>query len=174
MKPFTFLSLVVAVVASGNGMTPVMRHSQRHHDLAARVAEPEPVITPLAPNVTRMHRKRSISFISPSDGVLTRLLFTVGLGACGLTSESTQMVAAVSESYFDAFDGFTGSNPNDNPICGQMATAVYGTATVTVTIVDRCAGCETDYDLDFSESAFELLTDLSVGRIDIDWWIEGV
>ncbi|KIK68117.1 hypothetical protein GYMLUDRAFT_36947 [Collybiopsis luxurians FD-317 M1] len=95
--------------------------------------------------------------------------YAPGLGACGLTNTSTQMIAAIGHTAFDTFPGAT-VNPNLNPICGKSVKATYGTKSVTVQIVDRCAGCAGEYDLDFSESAFALLADPAVGRIHGVTW----
>ena len=66
--------------------------------------------------------------------------YAAGLGACGITNSDTDMIAAISSTYFDAypyvvflvsphavhahtsFSGATG-NPNSNPICGKQIRA---------------------------------------------------
>jgi len=78
------------------------------------------------------------------------------------------MIAAASYRLFDIFPGATG-NPNLNPICGKTVTASRGGKSVTVRIVDRCAGCEGMFDLDFSPAAFDALADPNLGRVDITW-----
>ncbi|KAF8979645.1 hypothetical protein BDQ17DRAFT_1416711 [Cyathus striatus] len=45
--------------------------------------------------------------------------FYPGLGACGTYNSNTDFIAAVSASYFDAFSGYAGGNPNANPLCGR-------------------------------------------------------
>ncbi|KAL4064904.1 RlpA-like double-psi beta-barrel-protein domain-containing protein-containing protein [Scleroderma yunnanense] len=94
--------------------------------------------------------------------------YSTGLGACGITNNDNQLIAAVSEHLFDSYPGYNGVNPNTNPVCGKQVTASYNGKSTTVTITDRCTGCATT-DLDFSPSAFGMLADLSLGRIDITW-----
>ncbi|KZT69915.1 hypothetical protein DAEQUDRAFT_668682, partial [Daedalea quercina L-15889] len=90
--------------------------------------------------------------------------YETGLGACGIDNTDTDYIVAVSEDLFDNYPGYTGSNPNDNPVCNKQITASYNGNSVTVTVTDRCTGCATT-DLDFSPSAFEQLADLSQGRL---------
>lgn len=67
-----------------------------------------------------------------------------------------------------------GSNPNTNPFCGRKIRAtrqrngVTGNVSVDVTVVDRCTGCKL-YDLDFSPTAFSMMADISLGRVDVTW-----
>ncbi|KAF9065127.1 RlpA-like double-psi beta-barrel-protein domain-containing protein-containing protein [Rhodocollybia butyracea] len=86
--------------------------------------------------------------------------FVPGLGACGFESTSSQLVAALGHTDFDSFS---------NPVCGRKVKASSGGKSVTVEIVDRCAGCAGEFDLDFSETAFTALASPSVGRIPITW-----
>ncbi|KAL1677898.1 RlpA-like double-psi beta-barrel-protein domain-containing protein-containing protein, partial [Schizophyllum commune] len=100
--------------------------------------------------------------------------FDVGLGACGITSTADQMVVAIAHDTFDNYPGAT-ANPNLNPICGQQVRAYYNGKSVDVTIVDRCAGCNGAFDLDFSRGAFDKIADQGLGRIQITWdWLTGV
>jgi len=99
--------------------------------------------------------------------------YDTGLGACGWTNTDSDMIAAIAFGTFDTYPGYNGANPNNNPICGKTVTATYGANTATVTIVDRCAGCMKDSSLDFSPAAFQLLSPLGAGRIQIEWsWDE--
>jgi hypothetical protein len=63
-----------------------------------------------------------------------------GLGACGITSTSEENIVSISHFTFDAVQ--TGSDPNQNPLCGRKVRAqrVYNGETVSVdmTVVDRC------------------------------------
>ncbi|KLO11971.1 plant expansin [Schizopora paradoxa] len=95
--------------------------------------------------------------------------FEPGLGACGKTNGPNDLIAAASHELFDTFPGAT-ANPNNNPICGRSVTAHANGKSVTVKIVDRCAGCSGEGDLDFSPAAFEHLAALSVGRIHGMTW----
>jgi len=65
-------------------------------------------------------------------------------------------------------------NPNDNPFCNRRIRATRRSegqntnVTVDVTVVDRCTACKT-WDLDFSPGAFQLMADISLGRVDVTW-----
>lgn len=96
--------------------------------------------------------------------------YATGLGACGITNKDTDYIAAVSHLLFDAFPGYNDVNPNNNPICGRKVTATYQGKSVTVTITDRCTGCQIG-DLDFSPSAFSQLADFAVGRLQGLTWV---
>lgn len=100
----------------------------------------------------------------------------VGMGACGKPSTATQFVAAISKDVYDGFNGYWGTDPNQNPICGRTAhvTLTLGgiTNSIDVTVVDRCEGCAPN-DIDLSTSAYEKLvagmtansnTGLGIGR----------
>ncbi|KAH9922477.1 RlpA-like double-psi beta-barrel-protein domain-containing protein-containing protein [Fomitopsis serialis] len=95
--------------------------------------------------------------------------YETGLGACGVTNTDSDYIVAVSENLFDNYPGYTGANPNDNPVCNKQITASYNGKSVTVTVTDRCTGCDTT-SLDFSPSAFQQLADLSVGRLHGMTW----
>ncbi|GJE87591.1 hypothetical protein PsYK624_036740 [Phanerochaete sordida] len=90
--------------------------------------------------------------------------YATGLGACGINNVDTDHIAAVSHLLFDTFPGYTGENPNNNPICNMKATATWGGKSVQVTITDRCEGCDM-FSLDFSPSAFDELAAESIGRL---------
>jgi hypothetical protein len=94
--------------------------------------------------------------------------FADGLGACGITNTDSDHIVAVAESLFDTYPGYDGVNPNTNPVCGKQITATYGGISVTVTVADRCTGCNLT-DLDFSTSAFDILAAAALGRIPITW-----
>lgn len=94
--------------------------------------------------------------------------YATGLGSCGITSNDSQMVAALG---YKTMDLTLGANPNNNPTCGRKVRAFSATNTegVVVTIVDTCAGCAGADDLDFSPAAFDLLGQEAQGRIPITW-----
>jgi len=94
--------------------------------------------------------------------------YSTGLGACGIVNRNSDYIVAVSAQLFDTYPGNT-PNPNNNPICHKQLTAHYKGKSVTVTVTDRCAGCNGVYDLDLSPSAFSVLADKSLGRIPITW-----
>ncbi|THH15017.1 hypothetical protein EW146_g5383 [Bondarzewia mesenterica] len=93
--------------------------------------------------------------------------YAPGLGSCGISNTASDFIVAISHDMFDTFPG-AGPNPNTNPVCGKKVTASFQGKSVTATVVDRCAGCNTN-DLDFSPAAFDQLADPSLGRIAITW-----
>ncbi|KAG7090506.1 hypothetical protein E1B28_009619 [Marasmius oreades] len=95
--------------------------------------------------------------------------YTPGLGSCGITSGSNELVAAVAAGIFDTFPG-AGPNPNLNPICNKRARVTAGGKSVDVTVVDRCPGC-IGGSIDLSPAAFAVLAAESVGRIKGASWI---
>ncbi|OKL62052.1 hypothetical protein UA08_02410 [Talaromyces atroroseus] len=104
----------------------------------------------------------------PYTGDLT--YYAPGLGACGITSSSSDSICAVSHLVFDAAQ--TGSNPNANPLCGLKIRLRRNDESVDVTIVDRCVGCEAT-DIDTTTSVFSELADIDQGRVTVEWaWLE--
>ncbi|QRV76345.1 hypothetical protein RhiJN_04360 [Ceratobasidium sp. AG-Ba] len=95
--------------------------------------------------------------------------YGTGLGACGFPNKDTDFIAAASKLLFDGFEGYTGGNPNNNPICNKKVKAFYQGKSVTVTITDRCEACS-KFALDFSPSAFSQLADQSIGRLHGMTW----
>jgi len=98
-----------------------------------------------------------------------------GLGACGISSTSSESIVAVSHIIFDAAQ--VGPNPNTNPLCGRKiwvtreVTPGKKNVSLEVEVVDRCTGCKAS-DLDFSLSVFEKLADEWQGRVLVSWaWI---
>jgi hypothetical protein len=65
-----------------------------------------------------------------------------GLGACGVNSDDSSAIVAVSHFVFDAAQ--KGSDPNQNPLCGKKIRATRfneaagGMRSVDLTVVDRC------------------------------------
>jgi len=94
--------------------------------------------------------------------------YDAGLGACGGTNTNSDMIAAVGWQFFDSFGGGY-TNPNNAPICNKPVVITYGGKSITVTIVDRCGGCQPD-DLDLTPTAFSQLADLGVGRLHGATW----
>ena len=106
----------------------------------------------------------------PYTGDLT--YYAPGLGACGVTSSSSDSVVSVSHLVFDAVS--TGSNPNANPLCGKKIRARREGKSVDLTVVDRCTGCLAD-DLDTTVTVFGELADVALGRVRTQWaWLESV
>jgi hypothetical protein len=99
-----------------------------------------------------------------------------GLGACGITSSSSDSIVAVSHYLFDAVQ--TGSNPNANPLCGKKIRAtrydeqVGAQRSVDLTVVDRCVGCQPT-DLDVTTTVFDQLAPRDWGRVGVTWaWLD--
>ncbi|KAI0820941.1 plant expansin [Irpex lacteus] len=95
--------------------------------------------------------------------------YATGLTACGVTNNDSEYIAAVSHLLYDSFPGYSGGNPNHNPICGKSVTAHYKGKSVTVKITDRCVGCA-KWDLDFSPAAFSKLAAFEIGRLEGVTW----
>ena len=94
--------------------------------------------------------------------------YATGLGSCGIVSQDTQMIAALS---YLTMDLTNPGNPNNNPMCGRQVRAFSASNTegIIISIVDTCAGCAGAHDLDFSPAAYDLLGLETVGRIPITW-----
>jgi expansin (peptidoglycan-binding protein) len=104
----------------------------------------------------------------PYTGDLT--YYEPGLGACGITSASSDSICAVSHLVFDAAQ--KGSNPNSNPLCGLKLRLRRDGKSVDVTVVDRCVGCKAT-DIDTTTSVFSQLAGIVQGRVPVDWaWLE--
>lgn len=84
--------------------------------------------------------------------------FHPGLGACGETNTDSDFIVALGHAEFDS-----------GSFCGRRLTATFQGKSVTVTVVDRCAGCG-QFDLDLSPAAFEQLADLDVGVLNNVQW----
>ncbi|PQE31943.1 riboflavin aldehyde-forming enzyme protein [Rutstroemia sp. NJR-2017a WRK4] len=124
------------------------------------------------------HSSSSKALPLPSNGgIFTGDLtwYAPALGACGITSSSSDSICAVSHVIFDAAS--TGSNPNANPLCGKKIRITRtkengsGNNTVDVEVVDRCVGCKAE-DLDLSLSVFDKLANEAEGRVTGSWaWL---
>ncbi|GAM88284.1 hypothetical protein ANO11243_063170 [Dothideomycetidae sp. 11243] len=125
-----------------------------------------------------LSHKRSQNLPLPSNsktfsGDLT--YYDPGLGACGITSSSSDKIVAVSHLVFDAAQ--SGSDPNSNPLCGKKIRAtrfndaVNAQRSVDLTVVDRCVGCKAT-DIDVTLSAFTELAPEADGRVKVTWaWL---
>ncbi|CAG8698699.1 3905_t:CDS:1, partial [Racocetra fulgida] len=88
-----------------------------------------PSKSPLKPNA-----KELVSNLSGKVFKGEATFYNTGLGACGITSNDNELVAALPAPDYDSFipDG----NPNHCTACGRTATVVSGDKSVTVKIVD--------------------------------------
>lgn len=98
-----------------------------------------------------------------------------GLGACGVDSTENDAIVSVSHFLYDAVQ--TGSDPNQNPLCGKKIRATRvdertgKQVSVDLTVVDRCTGCEPT-DLDVSPAMFDKMADHDLGRVTMTWaWL---
>ncbi|KAK3949153.1 RlpA-like double-psi beta-barrel-protein domain-containing protein-containing protein [Pseudoneurospora amorphoporcata] len=92
--------------------------------------------------------------------------YNTGLGACGSTSNDGQLVVALNHDQFDP--STPNGNPNLNSLCGRNIRVNANGRSVTVKLVDRCAGCPYG-GLDLSPAAFSALASLSVGVLQGTW-----
>ncbi|KAF2824500.1 hypothetical protein CC86DRAFT_408578 [Ophiobolus disseminans] len=98
-----------------------------------------------------------------------------GLGACGIDSGDNDAVVAVSHYLFDEVQ--TGTDPNQNPLCGKKIRArrvnekTGKSASIDVTVIDRCTGCQPT-DIDVSPAMFDQIADHDLGRVTVTWaWL---
>lgn len=89
--------------------------------------------------------------------------YSPGLGACGETNTDSDFIAALNKDQWG-----NPSNPNDSPFCGKQVKINRGSKSVTVTITDKCPGCNYG-DLDLSPAAFDQIADEAEGRVPITW-----
>ncbi|KAI1173779.1 RlpA-like double-psi beta-barrel-protein domain-containing protein-containing protein [Nemania sp. FL0916] len=92
--------------------------------------------------------------------------YTPGLGACGVYSGEEDAVVALSWQLFDPYT--PNGNPNNNSLCGKKIHISLGGKKATVTVADRCTGCQLD-DLDVPVKVFASLADPDVGRTKMTW-----
>ncbi|RMZ80482.1 hypothetical protein DV737_g3011, partial [Chaetothyriales sp. CBS 132003] len=132
----------------------------------------------LAIGLTRGHgQKQNLPLPSNHGGPYTGDLtyYAPGLGACGVTSSSSDNIVAISHRLFDAAQ--TGTDPNANALCGKKMRAKrykegVGERSVDLTVVDRCVACQAT-DIDVTTTAFERLADLDLGRVSVSWsWLD--
>jgi len=110
---------------------------------------------------------------NPSGGTGDMTFYDTGLGACGWTNKDTDMIAAAAFELFDHYEGgYPDGNPNHAPICGKKISLTIPGASksITLTIVDRCAGCTIPGSMDLSPTAFSQLADQTVGRVHGMTW----
>ncbi|WEW61386.1 hypothetical protein PRK78_006876 [Emydomyces testavorans] len=129
------------------------------------------LIIGLSVGLTRKNRTSNLPLPlnngGPYSGDLT--YYEPALGACGITSTGSQNICAVSRILYDAAS--TGSDPNQNPLCGLKIRLKKGDRSVDVTVVDRCVGCKPT-DIDVSMGVFQKLASIEQGRVNVEWaWL---
>ncbi|POW21507.1 hypothetical protein PSHT_02310 [Puccinia striiformis] len=102
--------------------------------------------------VHKDHKGDSYSAPSSEEHTGDATYYEPGMGACGLTNNSGDMIVAVSKLLYDSFPSERG-NPNTNKVCGKRIRATYKGKSCDLTVVDRCEGCLHD-DLDMTITAF--------------------
>ncbi|KAF8181803.1 hypothetical protein BJ912DRAFT_605139 [Pholiota molesta] len=114
-----------------------------------------------------------VSSMAQMHGTGDLFNFVPGLGACGNTNNSEQIVASVSTAVFSKFPGAT-ANPNKNPICQHKILIVSGKKNVTASIVDFFAS-ESKNDANnvgLSSSGFDKFANESDGIVpNVTWSI---
>lgn len=100
-------------------------------------------------------QKRSDTY----EGVATYYLVNKsGRPSCGGRYDKNAMVVALSHKRMQG---------RNNP-CGE-SIKVYGDyGSVTVQVVDTCAGCDKD-DIDLSPKAFAKIGEMNEGELEIEW-----
>lgn len=159
-----------SVTTTESSAKPTHKMTKATHTSSGKPATSKPVTSkhPSSPKPASSNGGHQPSYMAGTQtGQGT--YYGTGLGACGITNNDGQHIAAVSHLLFDTYPGYDGANPNQNPVCGQKVTATYQGKSVDVTITDRCVGCAIT-DLDFSPSAFSEIADQSLGRISGMKW----
>lgn len=131
----------------------------------------------LAAGLSRKSGHQNLPLPSAHGGPYTGdfTYYEPGLGACGVTSSSSDDIVSISHFVFDAAQ--SGSDPNQNPLCGKKLRAKRvkegsGERSVDLTVVDRCVGCKST-DIDVSLSVFKKLADEDLGRVTVTWsWLD--
>ncbi|KAH9456071.1 hypothetical protein MJO28_006083 [Puccinia striiformis f. sp. tritici] len=118
--------------------------------------------------VHKDHKGDSYSAPSSEEHTGDATYYEPGMGACGLTNNSGDMIVAVSKLLYDSFPSERG-NPNTNKVCGKRIRATYKGKSCDLTVVDRCEGCLHD-DLDMTITAFEKLGSKEEGRLHGMTW----
>ncbi|KAJ3512369.1 hypothetical protein NLJ89_g3562 [Agrocybe chaxingu] len=90
--------------------------------------------------------------------------FVPGVGACGFTNSSSQLVGSVSNSFFNTFPGAT-SNPNKNPLCRRSLLVQYNSKSVKAQVVDFFVANNSEYNVGLSSAAFAQLADVNDGIV---------
>ncbi|RHZ82906.1 hypothetical protein Glove_103g119 [Diversispora epigaea] len=93
--------------------------------------------------------------------------YNVGLGACGVTNNDNECIAAIPGAQFDPYT--PNGNPNRNSKCGKSIKVTRGKKSVIVKMMDRCAGCKSG-DIDLSPAAFKKIGTLGEGRLKGCTW----
>ncbi|GMF03234.1 unnamed protein product [Ambrosiozyma monospora] len=94
--------------------------------------------------------------------------YNTGLGACGITSNDSEMVVALSHDLYDT----NKNSDNTSPFCGRQITLTWDGKSATVTVVDR-GTFDGATNLDLSPAAFQVFAPLDQGVLQgISWnWI---
>ncbi|KAF1925239.1 uncharacterized protein M421DRAFT_15328, partial [Didymella exigua CBS 183.55] len=137
------------------------------------------LIIGLAVGLSKKSESRFLPLPTNTDHFTGELTYYgTGLGACGVTSTDNDAIVSVSHYLYDAVQ--TGSDPNQNPLCGKKIRAIRvdertgKQVSIDLKVVDRCitgTGCEPT-DLDVSPAMFDKMADHDLGRVTMTWaWI---
>ncbi|KAH6611910.1 RlpA-like double-psi beta-barrel-protein domain-containing protein-containing protein [Boeremia exigua] len=134
------------------------------------------LIIGLAVGLSKKPENRFLPLPSNADHFTGELTYYgPGLGACGVESTEEEAIVSVSHFLYDAVQ--TGSDPNQNPLCGKKIRATRvdertgKQVSIDLTVVDRCTGCEPT-DLDVSPAMFDRMADHDLGRVVMTWaWL---
>ncbi|KAJ1982151.1 hypothetical protein H4R35_000421 [Dimargaris xerosporica] len=125
---------------------------------------PTTTTTPtVTPTTTPVETPESTPVAGDHQGEIT--YYDVGLGSCGQTTPEGEHVVALNAP--DMTRDYNG-NPNSNPLCNKKVRVATAKGEVVARIVDTCPGCKPG-DLDLSPGAFEIVADLSAGRVPATW-----
>ncbi|WP_416982476.1 RlpA-like double-psi beta-barrel domain-containing protein [Streptomyces sp. T028] len=142
------------VVKSIKAMKSATRRSLTVGAVAGAIAATTALGASPASAATATWHYGSITWYNPS----------VGVGACGEWHGDNELVAAVSSQLYGSYP-----NPNNSPVCGKYVIVYGPSGTATwAKIVDKCPTCG-PYDVDLSPAAFDVISDLGVGRFSTYW-----
>lgn len=150
---------------------------------AAPVVTPTPTPAPAAP-VTPATSAAPAAPVSTSpasspstpstggySGDLTMYNGYGGYGACGTVLNDSDVFVALSKGVFGDSTYNAATGDATNPWCGATITVTANGKTVSAKVVDRCAGCAGEYDVDGSPAFYSALgLDASApGRSKCTW-----
>ncbi|KAJ7089020.1 RlpA-like double-psi beta-barrel-protein domain-containing protein-containing protein, partial [Mycena crocata] len=83
-----------------------------------------------------------------------------GFGSCGWQIQNSDFIVALGEGHYD-----------NGAHCGQTINVEYNGRSISLTVADRCPGCQGDNGIDLSEGAMAALDGnyLNDGVINVNW-----
>ncbi|KAI8331662.1 hypothetical protein BC941DRAFT_403317 [Chlamydoabsidia padenii] len=108
---------------------------------------------------------RSLDEGTSYTGTGTYYEVAAGTGSCGESDTDDERVVAMNRLQMK-----NGVDPNLNPECEKHVVIQGERGMTTARVVDTCASCSVEGDLDLSPRVFELVCgDESMGTCDIEW-----